>query len=159
MSNRSTLAWLHARASRTSGPKVSNRLTPTFLLSHRDLMVPRSQSCQNPSVSPKLSDSDRNILLLKNYRQPQPSSKLICKVRRPVAGKSITSDIFQPAADQLKNFYYFRPLRTINRIWENPCLTLKNSQAPCPTIFSSSIASNCSRSKQGIVKFVCAQIA
>ena len=57
-----------ARASRTSRPQVSNRLTPTFLLSHRDLMVPRAQNCQSQSLRPKLSDSDRNILLLKNYR-------------------------------------------------------------------------------------------
>ena len=50
ISNRSTLAWLHARASRTSGPEVSNRLTPTFLLSHRDLMVPRASKLSEPQT-------------------------------------------------------------------------------------------------------------
>ncbi len=48
ISNRSTLARLHARLPRTSQPEVSNRLTLTFLLSHRDLMVPRSSKLSQP---------------------------------------------------------------------------------------------------------------
>ena len=82
ISNGSTLARLHARASRTSGSEVLNRLTPTFLLSHRDLMVSLSQNCHSQSVRPKLSDSDPNILLLKNYRT---STKLKINIQSKTA--------------------------------------------------------------------------
>jgi len=54
MSNRSTLARLHARLRRTSGPEVSNRVTPTFLLSHRDLMVPRASKLSEPKCQTQI---------------------------------------------------------------------------------------------------------
>jgi len=85
ISNRSrTLARLHARLRRTSGPEVSNRLTPTFLLSPRHLMVPRASKLSEPNCQSSIVGQRPQHFI--TQKLPATSTKLKINMRSKTAG-------------------------------------------------------------------------